>query len=60
MCQSLAAIAAAGHMLPRQIYLVLLVEVAGHAGQIEEGLHCVAEDLTALETNGRGDMLADG
>ena len=60
MRQGLAAIAAAGHTLPRQIYLVLLAEVAGHAGQVEEGLRCVAEALTALEASGRSDMLADG
>jgi hypothetical protein len=37
MRQGLAAIATAGHALLRQSYLVLLAEVAGHAGQVEEG-----------------------
>jgi hypothetical protein len=60
MRQNLAAIAVAEHMLPRQIYLVLLAEVAGHVGQVKEGLRCVAEALTALEASGRGYMLADG
>jgi predicted ATPase len=60
MHQGLAALAAAEHTLPRQIYLVLLAEVAGHAGQVEVGLRCVAEALTALEASGRSDMLADG
>jgi hypothetical protein len=60
MHQGLAAIAAAGHTLPRQIYLGLLTEVAGHAGQVEEGLRCVAEAFTALEGSGQGDILADG
>ena len=52
MRQGLAAIAAAGHTLPRQIYLVLITDVAGHTGQVEEGLRCVAEALTALEASG--------
>ena len=60
MRQGLAAIATAGHALLRQSYLVLLAEVAGHAGQVEEGLRGVAEALTALEASGRSDMLADG
>ena len=60
MRQGLAALAAAGHTLPRQIYLVLLAEVAGHAGQVEEGLRGEADTLTALEASGRSDMLTDG
>jgi predicted ATPase len=31
----------------------------GHAGQVEEGLHLLAEALTAFEESGRGDMLAE-
>jgi hypothetical protein len=40
--------------------MVLLAEVAGHAGQVEEGLRGVADTLTALEASGRSDMLTDG
>jgi hypothetical protein len=37
----------------------LLAEAAGHVGQVEEGLHLLAEALAAFETSGRGDMLAE-
>jgi predicted ATPase len=39
--------------------LVLLVEAAGHAGHIEEGLRLLAEALAVFEATGRGDMLAE-
>jgi predicted ATPase len=59
MRQGLAAIVATGYVLSQQIYLVLLAEAAGHIGQVEEGLRCVAEAIMVLETNERGDMLAE-
>ena len=31
----------------------------GHAGQVEEGLHLLAEALTVFAESGRGDMLAE-
>jgi hypothetical protein len=52
MRQGLAAIATAWHALLRQSDMVLLAEVAGHAGQVEVGLRCMAEALTALEASG--------
>jgi hypothetical protein len=55
----LAAILAAGQELWRPLCLVLLAEVVGRAGQIEEGLHSLAEALVAFETSGRGDLLAE-
>jgi predicted ATPase len=39
---------------------MLLAETAAHAGQIEEGLRCLAEALTAFEATGRGNLLAEG
>ena len=39
--------------------LVLLAEAAGHAGQVMEGLHLLAEALTAFETSGAGHLLAE-
>jgi predicted ATPase len=57
--QGLAAILAAGQELSRPFGLVLLAEAAGHVGQVEDGLRLVAEALTVLEANGRGDLLAE-
>src|SRR5262249_42185700 len=57
--QGLAAIVATGAELGRACCLVLLSEAVGHVGQVEEGLHLLAEVLTAFETSGRGDMLAE-
>jgi predicted ATPase len=57
--QGLAAIVATGAELGRASCLVLLAEAVGHVGQVEEGLHLLAEVLTAFETSGRGDMLAE-
>jgi predicted ATPase len=59
MRQGLAAIVATGQTLSQQIYLVLLAEVAGHTGQVDEGLRLVAEAITTLGISGRGDMLAE-
>ena len=49
------------HPLQVQLHLVgvLLAEVAGHAGQVEEGLRLLAEALAALEASGRGDLRAE-
>jgi predicted ATPase len=57
--QGLAAVGAMGQRRSRPLCLVLLAEVAGHVGQITEGLRLLAEALTAFEANGRGDMLAE-
>jgi predicted ATPase len=57
--QGLAAILATGQELSRPLHLVLLAEAAEHAGQVEEGLRLLAETLEALETIGRGDLLAE-
>jgi predicted ATPase len=50
---------ATGQTLTQPLCLVLLAEAAGHAGQVEEGLHLLAEALAALEDSGRGDLLAE-
>jgi predicted ATPase len=57
--QGLTALLAAGQTLARPLCLVLLAEATGHTGQVEEGLHLLAEALAAIETIGRGELLAD-
>jgi predicted ATPase len=57
--QGLAAVLATGQTLTRPFWLVLLAEAAGHAGQITEGLHLLAEALAAFEAIGRGDVLTE-
>jgi DNA-binding winged helix-turn-helix (wHTH) protein len=57
--QGLTALLATGQTLARPLYLVLLAEAAGHTGQVEEGLRLLAEALAAIETIGRGELLAD-
>jgi len=57
--QGMAAVLATGQTLTQPLCLVLLAEAAGHAGQVEEGLHLLAEALAALEDSGRGDLLAE-
>jgi DNA-binding winged helix-turn-helix (wHTH) protein/predicted ATPase len=59
MRQGLDALLATGLELSRPLWLVLLAEVAGYVGQVEEGLSLVGEALTAFEASGRGDMLAE-
>jgi predicted ATPase len=57
--QGIAAVLATGQELARSLYLVLLAEVMGDAGQVAEGLCLVTEALTAFETSGRGDALSE-
>ena len=57
--QGLAAVLATGEKLQRPLCLVLLAEAAGYDGQVEEGLHLLAEALAVLEANGLGDVLAE-
>jgi predicted ATPase len=57
--QGMAAVLATGQELSRPLCLVLLAEAVGHTGQVEEGLHLVAEALAAFEAIGRGDMLTE-
>ena len=57
--QGLAAVLATGQTLTQPLHLVLLAEAAGHAGQVEAGLHLLAEALTAFEDSGRADLLAE-
>ena len=59
MHQGLAAVLATGQTLSQPYQLVLLAEAAGHAGQLEEGLHWLTEALTAFAASGRGDLLAE-
>ena len=57
--QGLAAVVAAGQVLAQGPALVLLAEVAGHAGQVAEGLRLLTEARMVLESNGQGDMLPE-
>jgi predicted ATPase len=57
--QGMAAVLATGQMLTRTFCPILLAEAARDTGQVEEGLRLLAEALTALETSGRGDLLAE-
>jgi predicted ATPase/class 3 adenylate cyclase/DNA-binding winged helix-turn-helix (wHTH) protein len=59
MYQGMEAVLAMGNSVSRPLFLVLLAEAAGHAGQVEQGLCLLAEALTALEASGRGDLLAE-
>jgi len=59
MHQGLTAIVTTGQTVTRPLYLVLLAELAGHAGQVEEGLRLLAEALIAIEESGRGEVLAE-
>ena len=40
-------------------WLPLLAEAAGHAGQVAEGLHLLAEALGAFEESGQGHQLTE-
>jgi predicted ATPase len=57
--QELATTEALEHALARPAWLLLLAEAAGHVGQVAAGLRWLAEALTAFETTGRGDLLAE-
>jgi len=57
--QGLRAVVATGQTLSQPLHLALLTEAAGHAGQVEEGLHLLAEAMTAIEESGRGELLAE-
>ena len=57
--QGLVAIRATGAEQWGLLFLVVLAEAAGHAGQVEEGLHLLVEALTMLEASGQGDLLAE-
>jgi predicted ATPase len=59
MRQGMAAVLTTGQGLARPLCLVLLAEAAGHAGQVNEGLHLLAEALIAFDESGRGDLLAE-
>ena len=61
MQQGLAAVEAAGPALGgvRVYCLFLLAEAMGRARQVTEGLRLLAQVRTMLETNGRGNFLAE-
>jgi predicted ATPase len=57
MRQGMAGCLSIGHTLWQPIFLTLLAEVAGQVGQVEEGLHLLAEALAMFEASELGDML---
>ena len=57
--RGLEAIVAIGQEVSRPIFLVLLAEVAGHVGQVEDGLHWLTEALRVIEGGGQEDLLAE-
>jgi class 3 adenylate cyclase/predicted ATPase len=57
--QGLEEALAVGQALSQTTCLILLAEVAGHAGQVDEGLRLLTEALTAFEANERSDMLTE-
>jgi predicted ATPase len=59
MHQGLAVVLATGTTLVQPLCLVPLAEVAGHVGQVVEGLHLLDEALVVLEASGQGDLLAE-
>jgi DNA-binding winged helix-turn-helix (wHTH) protein/predicted ATPase len=57
--RGLDAVLATGQTMTRPFHLILLAEAARHAGQVEVEQHRLAEALTACETSGRADLLAE-
>ena len=57
--QGLAVVVAVEHKLARPRCLVPFAEAAGHVRPVAEGLHLLAEALTALEASGRGDLFTE-
>jgi predicted ATPase len=57
--QGIAAVLATGQAIARMQWLPLLAEAAGHAGQVAEGLHLLAEALGAFEDSGQGHQLTE-
>jgi predicted ATPase len=57
--QGMTTLLSTGQTLSQSLCLVLLAEAVGHVGQVAEGLHLLAETLTAFEASGRGDMLTE-
>ena len=59
MSQGMTAVLATGQELARPFCLVQLAAASGHVGHAPEGLGLLAEGRTALETSGRGDLVAE-
>jgi predicted ATPase len=57
--QGLTTVVATGQGISRSACLTLFAEAAGHAGQVEKGLHLLAAALMAFEASGRGEGLAE-
>ena len=59
MHQGLAGLLATGQALAQPFCLVRMAEAAGYTGDVDQGLHLLAEALAAFEASGRGDMLTE-
>jgi predicted ATPase len=57
--QGMTTIVATGQTLTQPLCLATLAEAAGHVGPVDEGLHLLAKALSAFESTGRGDMMAE-
>jgi DNA-binding winged helix-turn-helix (wHTH) protein/predicted ATPase len=59
MRQGLTAVVAVGQTVSRPLCLVLLAEATEHVGHHAEALRLLGEVLVALDSSGRGDLLAE-
>ena len=59
MHQGLAALRATGAVVGSSVYLAWLAEAYGQIGQVDKGLHLLAEALTMVDTNGGGNHEAE-
>jgi predicted ATPase len=59
MGQGLATVRAIGHAIALPRYLAYLAEAYGQVGQVEEGLHLLAEALTMMDTTGERSAAAE-
>jgi DNA-binding winged helix-turn-helix (wHTH) protein/predicted ATPase len=57
--QGMTTIVATGQTLTQPLCLTTLAEAAGQVGPVDEGLCLLAKALSAFESTGRGDMVAE-
>ena len=57
--QGMTTIMATGQTLTQPLCLASLAEAAGRVGPVDEGLRLLARALSAFESTGRGDMVAE-
>ena len=57
--QGMTTIVATRQILTQPLCLATLAEAAGHVGPVDEGLRLLAKALSACESTGRGDIVAE-